>query len=88
MNPTKGAKMILCCGEAQIGMIETDGAFSPHAGGAVFNTAIALGRLKREVGFLSGLSTDMFGTLLRDTLQASGALSHKRPDRIHLMNPA
>jgi len=63
--------MILCCGEALIDMIENDGAFRPYAGGAVFNTAIALGRLEREVGFLSGISTDMFGTLLRDTLQAS-----------------
>lgn len=63
--------MILCCGEALIDMIETDGAFRPFAGGAVFNTAIALGRLEREVGFLSGISTDMFGTLLRDTLEAS-----------------
>lgn len=63
--------MILCCGEALIDMIETDGAFRPYAGGAVFNTAVSLGRLERDVGFLSGLSTDMFGTLLRDTLQAS-----------------
>lgn len=42
--------MILCCGEALIGMIPTTtigGAlgFVPHSGGAVFNTAIALGRL-------------------------------------------
>jgi sugar/nucleoside kinase (ribokinase family) len=42
--------MILCCGEATIDMIPAstiDGgmAFVPHAGGAVFNTAIALGRL-------------------------------------------
>ena len=63
--------MILCCGEALIDMIETNGAFRPFAGGAVFNTAIALGRLEREVGFLSGISTDMFGTLLRETLEAS-----------------
>lgn len=42
--------MILCCGEALIDMIPTpttqgrDG-FVPHSGGAVFNTAIAVGRL-------------------------------------------
>ena len=42
--------MILYCGEALIDMIPTptttgrDG-FVPHAGGAVFNTSIALGRL-------------------------------------------
>lgn len=63
--------MILCCGEALIDMIEDDGAFTPHAGGAVFNTAIALGRLERKVGFVSGLSTDMFGEMLRDSLNAS-----------------
>ena len=42
--------MILCCGEALIDMLprETtlgERAFSPYAGGAIFNTAIALGRL-------------------------------------------
>ncbi len=63
--------MILCCGEALIDMIEEDSVFRPHPGGAVFNTAIALGRLQLPVGFLSGLSTDMFGDLLRDTLAAS-----------------
>ncbi len=63
--------MILCCGEALIDMIEIDGAFHPHPGGAVFNTAIALGRLDQQVGFLSGLSHDMFGQMLRDTLTAS-----------------
>ena len=35
--------MILCCGEALIDMIDGDGAFTPHVGGAVFNTARALG---------------------------------------------
>ena len=40
--------MILCCGEALIDMIPeptTTGrdGFVPHAGGAVFNTSIALG---------------------------------------------
>ena len=63
--------MILCCGEALIDMIEANGAYTPHPGGAVYNTAIALGRLERQVGFLSGLSTDVFGTILRDGLQAS-----------------
>ena len=41
--------MIVCAGEALIDMLprEVEGraAFVPHAGGAVFNTAIALGRL-------------------------------------------
>lgn len=68
--------MILCCGEALIDMIPTptgsgkDG-FVPHAGGAVFNTAIALGRLGLGPGMLSGLSTDLFGQLLQTTLADS-----------------
>ncbi|WP_170349921.1 carbohydrate kinase family protein [Ruegeria atlantica] len=68
--------MILCCGEALIDMIATptisggDG-FVPHSGGAVFNTAIALGRLGSPVGLLTGLSSDMFGEQLTDALKTS-----------------
>jgi fructokinase len=65
--------MILCAGEALIDMLPrdaTDGrsAFAPFAGGSVFNTAIALGRLGAPVGLFTGLSTDMFGTVLENTL--------------------
>ncbi|WP_171208145.1 MULTISPECIES: carbohydrate kinase [unclassified Ruegeria] len=68
--------MILCCGEALIDMIAEPTAsgadgFVPHSGGAVFNTAIALGRLGAPVGLLTGLSTDMFGQQLAAALQAS-----------------
>lgn len=68
--------MILCCGEALIDMLprsstEGEPAFAPYAGGAVFNTAIALGRLGVPTGFFSGLSTDLFGEVLTDTLAAS-----------------
>ncbi|WP_300517765.1 carbohydrate kinase [Aliiroseovarius sp.] len=68
--------MILCCGEALIDMIPTptgsgpDG-FVPHSGGAVFNTAIALGRLGVQTGMLTGLSSDMFGRQLAESLKAS-----------------
>lgn len=68
--------MILCCGEALIDMIPAptsvgrDG-FVPHAGGAVFNTSIALGRLGVQAGMLTGLSNDMFGQQLVDALEAS-----------------
>ncbi len=48
-----------------------ENAFAPHAGGSVFNTAIALGRLGADVRFFSGISTDMFGDILRDELAAS-----------------
>lgn len=70
--------MILCCGEALIDMLprETEAgeqAFAPYAGGAVFNTAIALGRLGAAPGFFSGLSTDLFGQLLEEKLAEAGA---------------
>jgi fructokinase len=45
--------------------------FVPHSGGAVFNTAIALGRLGARAGMLTGLSRDMFGDQLADALKAS-----------------
>ncbi len=68
--------MILCCGEALIDMLPRESAagesaFAPYAGGSVFNTAIALGRLGVTTGFFSGLSTDLFGQILTDTLAAS-----------------
>ncbi|NCO17573.1 MAG: carbohydrate kinase, partial [Alphaproteobacteria bacterium] len=68
--------MILCCGEALIDMLPRtttlgEPAFAPHAGGAVFNTAIALGRLGAPTGFFSGLSTDLMGEILTQTLTAS-----------------
>ena len=66
--------MIVCCGEALIDMLPRDtaageSAFAPYAGGAIFNTAIALGRLGIQTGFFTGLSDDMFGDMLRDTLK-------------------
>lgn len=68
--------MILSCGEALIDMLprtstQGEAAFAPYAGGAVFNTAIALGRLGAPSGFFSGISTDMLGELLAETLTAS-----------------
>lgn len=68
--------MILSCGEALIDMLprSTDGgeaAFAPYPGGSVFNTAVALGRLGAPSGFFSGLSTDLFGKMLEESLAAS-----------------
>ena len=68
--------MILCAGEALIDMIprqtaQGGTAFAPLAGGSVFNTAIALGRLGTPVQFFSGLSSDLFGDVLREELTAS-----------------
>lgn len=68
--------MILSCGEALIDMLPRtstagEACFAPYAGGAVFNTAIALGRLDAPSAFFSGVSTDMLGEILADTLAAS-----------------
>ena len=69
--------MLLCCGEALIDMIPSptlDGktGYVPHSGGAVFNTAIGLGRLGVSVGMVTGISSDMFGQQLSADLTASG----------------
>jgi fructokinase len=69
--------MILCCGEALIDMLPRESAagepaFAPFPGGAVFNTAVALGRLGVETGLFTGLSTDLFGQMLTASLDASG----------------
>ncbi|MEP9397140.1 carbohydrate kinase [Mesorhizobium sp. KR2-14] len=68
--------MILCCGEALIDMLPRQSAtgepaFAPYAGGAVFNSAIALGRLGVPVEFFSGLSSDLFGQQIREVLASS-----------------
>ncbi len=68
--------MILSCGEALIDMLPRtstlgEAAFAPYAGGAVFNTAIALGRLGAPSAFFSGISNDMLGQILAATLAAS-----------------
>lgn len=80
--------MILSCGEALIDMLpristEGEACFAPYAGGAVFNTAIALGRLGAPSAFFSGVSNDMLGEILADTLTASKVdISHlARSDR-------
>ncbi len=67
--------MIICCGEALIDMIPIRNAsetvFLPRSGGAVFNTAIACGRLGTETGLITGLSNDLFGQQLEQTLADS-----------------
>ncbi|MGB0866256.1 MAG: carbohydrate kinase family protein [Granulosicoccaceae bacterium] len=65
--------MIISCGEALIDMLPrtTDQGellFAPVAGGAVFNTAKALGRLGVSSGYFGCLSDDAFGQLLEKAL--------------------
>ncbi|WP_377507438.1 carbohydrate kinase [Octadecabacter sp. R77987] len=68
--------MILSCGEALIDMLprtsdKGEPAFAPYAGGAVFNTAIALGRLGVPASFFSGISSDFLGDILLESLRES-----------------
>lgn len=69
--------MIMCCGEALIDMLPRqlpDGtdSFLPVPGGAMLNTAVALGRLGEKVGFVSGISNDLFGEQLLAHMISSG----------------
>lgn len=50
---------------------EDGGAFVPCPGGSVFNTAIGIGRQGLDVGLVSGVSNDLFGELLVNTLKDS-----------------
>lgn len=73
--------MIVCCGEALIDMIpskdsEGNSTLSPVSGGAIFNTAISLGRLGVKTAMFSGISDDLFGKQLIDDLHNSGVTSH------------
>ncbi|MDO5605619.1 MAG: carbohydrate kinase [Paracoccus sp. (in: a-proteobacteria)] len=61
--------MILCCGESLIDMVPGDGAFLPLPGGSVYNTAVALGRLGAQAGYLWPISQDAFGAALRAPLE-------------------
>ncbi|MDS9466034.1 carbohydrate kinase [Paracoccus sp. MBLB3053] len=56
--------MILCAGESLIDMVPENGTFRPLAGGAVYNTAIALGRIGAPSGYLWPISRDPFGEML------------------------
>lgn len=68
--------MILCCGDAIVDMlprqIGEETVFLPAAGGAVLNTAVALGRLGERAGFFCGLSNDLFGSRLVAPLDEAG----------------
>lgn len=64
--------MILCSGEALIDMVPQNGSYRPLPGGAVYNTAIALGRLGEPVAYLWPISRDPFGEMLMRPLAEAG----------------
>jgi fructokinase len=66
--------LIVVCGEALIDILPAaDGTRRPVAGGGPFNSARALARLGAPTSFLGRLSTDGFGVMLRQELEADGA---------------
>ena len=71
--------MILCCGEALIDMVPEGGLFRPRPGGAVYNSAVALGRLGASTGFLWPISRDPFGALLLGPLTGAGVATDLCP---------
>ncbi len=58
---------------------EGQDAFVPVCGGAMFNTAIALGRLGEDAALMSGVSTDLFGEKLIAALAASNVRTDLAP---------
>ncbi|USX12153.1 carbohydrate kinase [Oxalobacteraceae bacterium OTU3CAMAD1] len=69
--------MIIVCGEALFdvfsdGDTDTGFALSARVGGSPFNLAIGLARLGRRPMFFGGLSADLFGRKLADTLAREG----------------
>lgn len=64
--------MILCAGESLIDMVPEGAHYRPLPGGAVYNTAIALGRMGCDCSYLWPISRDPFGeTLLRPLAEAN-----------------
>lgn len=75
------------CGEALIDMLPA----GPVPGGGAANTAIALARLGVDTHFIGGLSTDDYGTRLRQYLTENGvdvskALTSSRPTALAIVS--
>ena len=69
--------MILSCGDALIDFVPAktaDGrdALMPAVGGSCLNVAVGLARLGAPTGFVGGISTDLFGSMIADHAAASG----------------
>jgi len=64
---------IALLGEALVDFTSTGPlAFQGHPGGSPFNTAVACARLGQPTGFLTQISTDLFGDALVEHLRANG----------------
>lgn len=68
---TDGAAVV--AGEALIDLVlARDGSLEGHPGGGPYNVARTIGRLEQPVSYLGRLSTDGFGSRLREELEANG----------------
>ena len=68
--------MIICAGESLIDMVSyaTENGevqYTPHVGGSILNSAIALGRLGADAYYCGAVSNDTFGGLIEDYLRDS-----------------
>ena len=68
--------MIICAGESLIDMVsfaseKGEVQYSPHVGGSILNSAIALGRLGADTYFCGAISNDAFGRLIEDCYRDS-----------------
>ena len=68
--------MIICAGESLIDMVSyaTENGevqYSPHVGGSILNSAIALGRLGADAYYCGAVSNDTFGGLIEDCIRES-----------------
>ncbi len=65
--------MILVCGETLIDLVHVDGdVWRALPGGSPANTAVALARLSTSTAMLARISSDAFGTRLRERLIGDG----------------
>jgi fructokinase len=68
--------MIICAGESLIDMVSfaTENGevqYTPHVGGSILNSAIALGRLGANAYYCGAISNDTFGGLIEDCIRES-----------------
>jgi fructokinase len=68
--------MILSCGDALVDFVPGKAAdgrevLIPMVGGSCLNVAVGLARLEVPTGFVGGISTDLFGSMIADHASAS-----------------
>lgn len=68
-----GGLSIVVAGEALVDLtVSSDGKLADHLGGGPYNQARTIGRLEQPVLYLGRLSSDRWGTQLREELEADG----------------